>query len=93
MKHQAEMLCRQSNSGVNLNFDSSTCTPTMSSTRTVISSLSIDGSVANLDGNAFHLIGTAGSSYQNSHQQREGALEGERKGVQSAGIVVEMEKI
>ncbi|THF94014.1 hypothetical protein TEA_020423 [Camellia sinensis var. sinensis] len=70
MKHQAEMLYRQSNSGVNLNFDSSMCTPTMSSTRSFISSLSIDGSVANLDGNAFHLIGTAGSSDQNSHQHK-----------------------
>lgn len=70
MKHQAEMLFRKSNSGLNLNFDSSSCTPTMSSTRSFISSLSIDGSVANLDGNAFHLIGAPRSSDQNSQHKR-----------------------
>ncbi|XP_059625969.1 probable WRKY transcription factor 21 [Cornus florida] len=70
MKQQMEMIYHRSNSGINLNFDSSTCTPTMSSTRSFISSLSIDGSVANLDGNAFHLIGAARSSDQNSHQHK-----------------------
>lgn len=71
MKHQAEMMFRKSNSsGINLNFDSSSCTPTMSSTRSFISSLSIDGSVANLDGNAFHLIGAPRSSDQNSQHKR-----------------------
>ncbi|KAH7577631.1 hypothetical protein JRO89_XS01G0277900 [Xanthoceras sorbifolium] len=69
MKLQAEMMLRKSNSGVNLNFDSSSCTPTMSSTRSFISSLSIDGSVANMDGNAFHLIGAPRSSDQSSQQQ------------------------
>ncbi|XVF80915.1 hypothetical protein PTKIN_Ptkin15bG0113200 [Pterospermum kingtungense] len=71
MKHKAEMMFRKSNSGVNLNFDSSSCTPTMSSTRSFISSLSIDGSVANLDGgNAFHLIGAPRSSDQGSQQKK-----------------------
>ncbi|KAK3193619.1 hypothetical protein Dsin_024929 [Dipteronia sinensis] len=70
MKLQAEMMLRKSNSGVNLNFDSSSCTPTMSSTRSFISSLSIDGSVANLDGNAFHLIGAPRSSDQSSQQHK-----------------------
>ena len=70
MKHQAEMMFRKSNSGINLNFDSSSCTPTMSSTRSFISSLSMDGSVANLDGNAFHLIGAPRSSDQNSQHKR-----------------------
>ncbi|GMJ09086.1 WRKY DNA-binding protein 21 [Hibiscus trionum] len=48
MKHQAEMMMfRKSNSiGISLNFDSSSCTPT----RSFVSSLSIDGSVANLNG-------------------------------------------
>ncbi|MBA0554717.1 hypothetical protein Golob_013810, partial [Gossypium lobatum] len=46
MKHQAEMMFRKSSSGISLNFDNSSCTPTMSSTRSFISSLSIDGSVA-----------------------------------------------
>ncbi|XP_030948808.1 probable WRKY transcription factor 21 [Quercus lobata] len=73
MKHQAEMMYRRNNSGINLNFDSSSCTPTMSSTRSFISSLSIDGSVANLDGShgsAFHLIGAPHSSDQNSQQHK-----------------------
>ncbi|KAG4912494.1 hypothetical protein JHK82_053082 [Glycine max] len=44
----------------------------LSSTRSFISSLSIDGSVANMDGNgsAFHLLGVAHSSYQNSQQHK-----------------------
>ncbi|KAH1136520.1 hypothetical protein GLYMA_10G032900v4 [Glycine max] len=70
MKHQAEMLFRRNNSGINLNFDSTSCTPTMSSTKSFISSLSIDGSVANLDGSAFHLIGAPHSSDQNSQQPK-----------------------
>ncbi|KAH1242257.1 putative WRKY transcription factor 21 [Glycine max] len=43
-----------------------------SSTRSFISSLSIDGSVANMDGNgsAFHLLGAAHFSYQNSQQHK-----------------------
>ncbi|XP_027350955.1 probable WRKY transcription factor 21 [Abrus precatorius] len=68
MKHQAEMMFRRNSSVINLNFDSSSCTPSMSSTRSFISSLSIDGSVANMDGSAFHLIGAAHSD-QNSQQQ------------------------
>ncbi|KAJ6405712.1 hypothetical protein OIU84_013637 [Salix udensis] len=59
MKQQAEMMFRKNNSGISLNFDSSSCTPT--STRSFISSLSIDGSVANLEGSAFHLMGAARS--------------------------------
>lgn len=70
MKHQAEMMLRKSNSGINLNFDSSSCTPTMSSNRSFISSLSIDGSVANMDGNSFHLIGATRSLDQNSLQHK-----------------------
>ncbi|KAF7154601.1 hypothetical protein RHSIM_Rhsim01G0268400 [Rhododendron simsii] len=71
MKQQAEIMYRRSNSGINLNFDGSTCTPTMSSTRSFISSLSVDGSsVANLDGSGFNLIGGAGSSGQNPHQHK-----------------------
>ncbi|KAK7336825.1 hypothetical protein VNO77_17373 [Canavalia gladiata] len=70
LKHQAEMMFRRNSSVINLNFDSSSCTPSMSSTRSFISSLSIDGSVANLDGSGFHLIGTAHSSDQNSQQHK-----------------------
>lgn len=70
MKHQAEMMFRRNSSGINLNFDSTSCTPTMSSTRSFISSLSIDGSVANLDGSSFHLIAAPHSSDQNSQQHK-----------------------
>ena len=42
MKQHAEMLFRRSNSGINLNFDNSSCTQTMSSSRTLFSSLSVD---------------------------------------------------
>ncbi|KAL6527674.1 WRKY Transcription Factor [Orobanche minor] len=77
LKIQAELMYRRSsnamsNSGINsLNFDSQTCTPTMSSTRSFISSLSVDGSVANLDGSPFHLIGaTARSADHNTFQHK-----------------------
>ncbi|KAF8388180.1 hypothetical protein HHK36_026846 [Tetracentron sinense] len=70
MKHQADMMYLRSNSGINLNFDSSSCTPTMSSTRSFISSLSMDGSVASLDGKAFHLIGAPHSLDRNSNQPK-----------------------
>lgn len=70
MKYQADMLYSRSNSGINLKFDGSSCTPTMSSTRSFMSSLSIDGSVTNLDGNSFHLIGVPQPMDHNSQQQR-----------------------
>lgn len=72
LKQQSEMIFRKSNSasGINLNFDSSTCTPSMSSTRSFMSSLSVDGSVANLDGNAFRLIGGTRSLDQSSYQHK-----------------------
>ncbi|KAJ9188035.1 hypothetical protein P3X46_003435 [Hevea brasiliensis] len=69
-QQQAEMMFRRSNSGINLNFDNSSCTPTMSSTRSFISSLSIDGSVANLEGSAFHLNGAPRSLDQSSQQHK-----------------------
>ncbi|OAY49814.1 probable WRKY transcription factor 21 [Manihot esculenta] len=66
MKQQAEMMFKRSNSGNILNFDYSSCTPTISSARSFISSLSIDGSVANLEGSAFHLNGAPRNSDQSS---------------------------
>ncbi|XVE77875.1 hypothetical protein DITRI_Ditri13aG0098500 [Diplodiscus trichospermus] len=85
MRHQAEMMFRKSNSGISLNFDSSSCTPTMSSTRSFISSLSIDASVANLDGgNAFHLIGAPRSSDQGSQQKKKCSGRGEDGSVKCA---------
>ncbi|GER55201.1 WRKY DNA-binding protein 39 [Striga asiatica] len=51
-----------SNGGVSFNFDGSTCTtPAMSSARSFISSLSMEGSVANFDSNGFRLVGPARS--------------------------------
>nr|AZL19396.1 transcription factor WRKY8 [Diospyros kaki] len=71
MKYHAEMVySRSTNSGVNLKFDGSSCTQTLSSNRSFISSLSVDGSVVNLDGNSFHLIGVPQPSDQTSQQSR-----------------------
>lgn len=69
MKLQADMMYRRSNSGVNLKFDSSSCTPTASSNRSFLSSLSMDGSVSvpSLDG-SFQLIGASQSSDRNPLQ-------------------------
>ncbi|KAE8729884.1 Protein WRKY1 [Hibiscus syriacus] len=78
MKHQAELMFRRSNSGISLNFDSSSCTPTMSSTRSLISSLSIDGSVANLDGGgAFRFVRGSRSSDQGSQHKKKCFARGE----------------
>nr|WFL37685.1 WRKY transcription factor 33 [Crocus sativus] len=60
-KLQAEMF-KRSNSGINLKFDNSSCTPAMSSTRSFLSSLSMEGSVASLQGKPFQLIGGSLSS-------------------------------
>lgn len=68
LQQQAEVMYRCNNSGISLNFDGSTCTPTVSSTRSFISSLSVDGSVANSDGSAFHLIGSSRSA--DHHKRR-----------------------
>ncbi|KAG9155670.1 hypothetical protein Leryth_003952 [Lithospermum erythrorhizon] len=86
MKQQAEALYRHSNSsGISLNFDSSTCTPTMSSTRSFISSLSVDGSVANQ--NSFHLIGPSRSADHGSYQhKRRCSVRGENGSVQCGSI-------
>ncbi|KAK3024572.1 hypothetical protein RJ639_044314 [Escallonia herrerae] len=71
MKYQADLThSRSNNSGINLKFDGSSCTPTASSTRSFMSSLSIDGSVANLDGNSFQFIGVPQLSDQSSQQPR-----------------------
>ncbi|KAI3911731.1 hypothetical protein MKX01_029492 [Papaver californicum] len=69
MKFQAEnMMFQRSNSTINLKFDSPNCTPTMSSNISFILSLSMDGSVSNLDGKSFSLIGAPQSSGWNSQQ-------------------------
>ncbi|XP_076883528.1 putative WRKY transcription factor 21 [Bidens hawaiensis] len=71
LKQQAEMMYRRSSSsGISLNFDSSTCTPTISSNRSFMSSLSIEGSVANLDGGSFRLIGSSLSADQAAYQHK-----------------------
>ncbi|CAH8306555.1 unnamed protein product [Eruca vesicaria subsp. sativa] len=68
-RHQAEMMLRKCNSGISLSFDNSSCTPTMSSTRSFISSLSVDGSV--LEGNnSFHLVGAPSSTDQSSQHSK-----------------------
>ncbi|XP_010917575.2 protein WRKY1 [Elaeis guineensis] len=62
-KFQSEMYSRSS-SGINLKFDNSSCTATGSSSRSFVSSLSVDRSVASLDGRPFHLISGPESSNQ-----------------------------
>lgn len=70
LKHQAEMMYRRNNSGLNLNFDNVVCTPTISSNRSFMSSLSMDGSVTTLDGSSFHLIGSTRSTDQATQQHK-----------------------
>nr|GEU88959.1 probable WRKY transcription factor 21 [Tanacetum cinerariifolium] len=69
MEQQAKMMYRGSNDGYNLSFDSSVCTPSMSSNRSFVSSLSIEGSVSNISGSSSHLVGSYGhDTYQ--HKRR-----------------------
>ncbi|GMI76116.1 WRKY DNA-binding protein 21 [Hibiscus trionum] len=76
------MMFRRSNSGISLNFDSSSCTPTMSSTRSFISSLGIDGSVVNLDGGgSFHFNGGSRSSDQGLQHKKKCSARGEEGSV------------
>nr|AHB33828.1 WRKY transcription factor 21 [Brassica rapa] len=72
-RHQAEMMLRKCNSGMSLSFDNSSCTPTMSSTRSFISSLSIDGSVNN-SSSSFHLLGAPSSTDQSSQYSKRKCL-------------------
>ncbi|KAJ4903286.1 putative WRKY transcription factor 21 [Raphanus sativus] len=76
--HQAEIMLRKCNGGgISLSFDNSSCTPTMSSTRSFVSSLSIDGSVANAEGrNSFQLIGDQSLP----HSKRKCLLKGDEHG-------------
>ncbi|CAI9300655.1 unnamed protein product [Lactuca saligna] len=67
LKQQAEMMYRRSNSGINLNFDNA---PTISSNKSFISSLSMEGSVTTLDGSSFHLIGSSRSTDQATYQHK-----------------------
>ncbi|KAF8086524.1 hypothetical protein N665_0622s0017 [Sinapis alba] len=72
-KHQAEIMLKKCNDGISLSFDNSSCTQTMSSTRSFVSSLSIDGSVANIEGhNSFHLVGVQSSQ----HSKRKCLMQG-----------------
>lgn len=85
LKQQAEVMYRRSNSGVSLNFDSSACTPSMSSARSFISSLSIDGSVANLGGSSFNLMGGTHSADQSSCQHKRKCSRGDDGSVKCGG--------
>lgn len=68
IKFQAETTSR-TDSGICLTFDGSCQTPNMSSTRSFISSLSIDGSEANLDDNSLYLFGVTQLSDHISKEQ------------------------
>ncbi|XP_010932879.1 protein WRKY1 [Elaeis guineensis] len=68
LKFQSEMY-RRSNGRINLKFDNSSCSATGSSSRSFLSSLSVDGSVASLDGRPIHLMsGPESSNPTNSNQ-------------------------
>ncbi|KAH9602766.1 hypothetical protein KSS87_023054 [Heliosperma pusillum] len=57
LRHHAEMMLKRGNSGINLSFNNPNSTP--SSTRSLISSWSADGNVANLRENGFNLTGVS----------------------------------
>ncbi|KFK23321.1 hypothetical protein AALP_AAs74635U001100 [Arabis alpina] len=86
-KHQAEIMLRKCNGGISLSFDNSSCTPTMSSTRSFVSSLSIDGSVANIEGkNSFHFVRAPNSMDQSSqHSKRKCPMKGDEHGSVKCG--------
>lgn len=69
------MMFLRNNSGMNLNFDTSNCTLTMSSARSFISSLSMDGSVA--DGSSFHLIGPSSTTTTSADNKRKFSARGD----------------
>ncbi|KAL8089490.1 hypothetical protein AgCh_039093 [Apium graveolens] len=74
LKQQTESMFRKSNSTscINLNFDRSNCTPSnsISSTRSFMSSLNGSGSVNNLAGNAFRVVGETRSLDQGLYQHK-----------------------
>ncbi|KAL8523076.1 hypothetical protein ACS0TY_013152 [Phlomoides rotata] len=82
---QQELMYQRSNSGISLNFDNSSCTPTMSSTRSFISSLSMDGSVANLDGSSFRFGGTLSADQSSYHNKKRCSGRGEDGSVKCGG--------
>lgn len=86
LKQQQELMYQRSNSGISLNFDNtSSCTPTMSSTRSFISSLSMDGSVANLDGSSFRFGGARSADQGSYHNKKRCSGRGEDGSVKCGG--------
>ncbi|XP_074590627.1 protein WRKY1-like [Curcuma longa] len=72
---------RSTNSGLNVMFDNSSCTGTASSSRSFLSSLSIDGSMGSMDGRAFDLVGRQQlSSPMNWHLQERKCSKGGNDG-------------
>lgn len=84
LKHRGDLISRSSNSGVSLNFDGSTCTQT---TRSFMSSLSVDGSVGNSDRNPFNLMGSTTQSADRSsyNHKRRCSVAGEEGSVKCGG--------
>nr|XP_043609272.1 probable WRKY transcription factor 21 [Erigeron canadensis] len=70
VRQPAEMMYRQSNSGFTSSFDSSTCTPSMSSNKSFVSPLSMEGSVASLSGSSMSLMGSSRLSDQETYQHK-----------------------
>uniref|UniRef100_A0A2P2PHX2 WRKY domain-containing protein n=1 Tax=Rhizophora mucronata TaxID=61149 RepID=A0A2P2PHX2_RHIMU len=76
MKFQADLL-HSSHRAINLKFDSSSGTPTMSATSSFLSPLSLDGTVTNFGGDSFHWIGVPQSSAKFSQQTWRCSVRGE----------------
>ncbi|PQQ05621.1 putative WRKY transcription factor 74 [Prunus yedoensis var. nudiflora] len=75
LKYQADTKYSGRNRGINLAFDRSTRTPSMSSARSFVSCLSMDGGVANTHCDSFQLIrGVALSRLIGSHNNKGGAM-------------------
>ncbi|KAL6989468.1 WRKY Transcription Factor [Sarracenia purpurea var. burkii] len=71
MKYNSEMMHSwNKNNAIKLKLGDSSCSETLSSNRSIISSLNMDGSLSNLEGNSFHLIGIPQHSDRTSQQSR-----------------------
>ncbi|KAI3829730.1 hypothetical protein L1987_03858 [Smallanthus sonchifolius] len=74
LTHQDYKTKQHINGGFNLNFNSSTCSPSISSNQSFVSSLSIEGSVTNLSGSSLSLIGSLRLSDQETFQHKKRCL-------------------
>ncbi|KAL8259066.1 hypothetical protein R6Q59_027019 [Mikania micrantha] len=62
------------NGGFNLSFNNPTCSPSISSNKSFVSSLSVEGSVANFGGSSLNLMGSSRLSDQETFQHKKRCL-------------------